>query len=119
MELPAGAKILLLLGSAGRDPGKFGEPETFDIHRRDARAHLAFGKGIHYCFGAPLARMEVRIVLELLTAQAPGLRLSAGPAPAFPANICFRGPRHLWVDWPRGALARPSDREAALPLPSG
>jgi len=119
VELPAGAKILLLLGSAGRDPGKFGEPETFDIHRRDARAHLAFGKGIHYCFGAPLARMEVRIVLELLTAQAPGLRLSAGPAPAFPANICFRGPRHLWVDWPRGALARPSDREAALPLPSG
>jgi len=47
VEIPAGAKILLLLGSAGRDPGKFGEPETFDIHRRDARAHLAFGKGIH------------------------------------------------------------------------
>ena len=47
VEIPAAAKILLLLGSAGRDPGRFGEPETFDIHRRDARAHLAFGKGIH------------------------------------------------------------------------
>jgi cytochrome P450 len=44
VEIPAGAKVLLLLGSAGRDPGRFGEPETFDIHRRDARAHLAFGK---------------------------------------------------------------------------
>jgi cytochrome P450 len=74
VEIPAGAKVLLLLGSAGRDPGRFGEPETFDIHRRDARAHLAFGKGIHYCFGAPLARMEVRIVLELLTSRVPGLR---------------------------------------------
>ena len=52
VEIPAGAKVLLLLGSAGRDPGRFPEPETFNIHRRDARAHLAFGKGIHYCFGA-------------------------------------------------------------------
>ena len=113
VEIPAGAKVLLLLGSAGRDPGRFGEPETFDIHRRDARAHLAFGKGIHYCFGAPLARMEARIVLELLTSQAPGLRLSAGPAPDFPANICFRGPRQLWVDWPGGTPGRAADRQTA------
>ena len=113
VEIPAGAKVLLLLGSAGRDPGRFGEPETFDIHRRDARAHLAFGKGIHYCFGAPLARMEARIVLELLTSQAPGLRLSAGPAPDFPANICFRGPRQLLVDWPGGTPGRAADRQTA------
>jgi hypothetical protein len=50
--------------------------------------------------------MEARIVLELLTSQAPGLRLSAGPALAFPANISFRGPRQLWVDWPRGTPGR-------------
>ena len=110
VEIPAGAKVLLLLGSAGRDPGRFGEPETFDIHRRDARAHLAFGKGIHYCFGAPLARMEARIVLELLTSRAPRLRLSAGPDPAFPANVSFRGPRQLWVDWPGETPGRPVRR---------
>jgi len=68
-------------------------------------------KKVH-CFGAPLARMEARIVLELLASQAPGLRLSAGPDPAFPANICFRGPRQLWVDWPGGGTPGwPADRQ--------
>jgi hypothetical protein len=61
--------------------------------------------------------MEVRIVLELLTVQAPGLRLSAGHAPAFPANVSFRGPRQLWVDWPGGTPDRPAGRQTAPPPP--
>lgn len=100
VEVPAKAKLMLLLSAAGRDPDQFPDPDSFDIHRRGARAHLAFGKGIHYCFGAPLARMEVRIVLELLTSCVPALSLTAGQAFTFPANISFRGPRELWVDWP-------------------
>ena len=58
-------------------------------------------------------------MLELLTAQAPGLRLSAGHDPAFPANISFRGPRQLWADWPGEAPDLPPDRQAAPALPSG
>ena len=63
--------------------------------RFDAARHLAFGKGIHFCLGAPLARMEVRIVLELLTRHAPGLRLVSDQDLTFPPNIAFRGPRRL------------------------
>ncbi|HTQ93580.1 MAG TPA: hypothetical protein VMK84_29215 [Streptosporangiaceae bacterium] len=61
--------------------------------------------------------MEVRIVLELLTSRVPGLRLSAGPGPAFPANISFRGPRQLWVDWPGGTPGQPADSRNAPPPP--
>ena len=103
VDIPAGAKLMLLLNSAGRDPRQFPDPEVFDIHRRGVRAHLAFGKGIHYCFGAPLARMEARIVLELLTSRVHALSLCQGQVFTFPANISFRGPRELWVDWPGGS----------------
>jgi len=65
------------------------------VLRFDAARHLAFGKGIHFCLGAPLARMEVRIVLELLTRHAPGLRLVSDQDLTFPPNIAFRGPRRL------------------------
>jgi len=100
VEVPADAKLLLLLAAAGRDPEQFPDPETFDIRRPGARGHLAFGKGIHYCFGAPLARLEVRIVLELLTSLVPALALAAGQEFSFSPNITFRGPSQLWVDWP-------------------
>jgi cytochrome P450 len=53
--------------------------------------------GIHFCLGAPLARIEVRAVLELLTERAPDLRLVPDQELTFPANISFRGPRQLWV----------------------
>ncbi|MFI5808446.1 cytochrome P450 [Streptomyces sp. NPDC051561] len=100
VDIPAEAKVLLLLGAANRDPGHFAEPETFDIQREDARAHLAFGKGIHYCIGAPLARMEARIALDLLAQRAPHMKLIDGQDFDFPANISFRGPRSLRVRWP-------------------
>lgn len=65
--------------------------------RPGAGRHLAFRRGIHFCLGAPLARMELRIVLERLTALAPDLELVPGQALAFPANVSFRGPRELWL----------------------
>ncbi|MFF8772519.1 cytochrome P450 [Kitasatospora sp. NPDC015120] len=99
-DIPAGAKILLLLGAANRDTKHFEDPETFNVHRDDSRKHLAFGQGIHYCIGAPLARMEARIALDLLTQRAPAIRLVDNQDFDFPANVSFRGPRKLLVHWP-------------------
>lgn len=99
VTIPAKSKVLLLLGAADRDPEHFTEPTTLDIHRPDARNHLAFGKGIHYCIGAALARMEARIVLEELSQRAPGITLLPQDY-AYPRNVSFRGPKTLDVQWP-------------------
>ncbi len=61
------------LSSANRDPERFADPDTFDIQRR-SNAHLTFGTGRHYCLGAPLARLELRILVEEAVARLPGLR---------------------------------------------
>jgi len=100
VAVPAGAKLMLLLATAGHDPDRFTNPDTFDIARPDAGNHLAFGRGIHYCLGAPLARMELRIVLEMLTHHAPGLTLVSDQQLSFPPNISFRGPQELWLQKP-------------------
>ena len=97
IDVPAGAKLMLQLAAANHDPDRFGDPDSFDIRRSDAARHLAFGKGIHFCLGAPLARMEVRIVLELLTQHAPDLALVPDQDLDFHPNISFRGPRQLLV----------------------
>jgi cytochrome P450 len=96
-DIPAGAKLLLLLCGTGRDAERFADPARFDVHREDAGRHLAFGKGTHFCLGAPLARMEARIVLELLTAAAPDLELVPDQHLDFPPNVSFRGPQQLWL----------------------
>ncbi|MFE5566572.1 cytochrome P450 [Amycolatopsis japonica] len=100
VEVPAEAKLLLLIGSANHDPAMFPDPEVFDIHRTGAQHHLTFGRGIHSCFGAPLARMEMRIMLEELTSRLPGLRMDAGQPMDYHENACFRGPVRLWIDNP-------------------
>jgi cytochrome P450 len=99
VPVPAGADLLLLLGSANRDPAVFEDPEHFDIHRQNAKDHLSFGRGVHYCLGAPLARLEVRVVLEELSTHLPSLRLVPGQTPRFRPNTTFRGPLSLLVVW--------------------
>jgi len=66
VNLAAGSTVMVLNGAANRDPRRFEDPDTFDPARKNARQHLAFGRGIHSCPGAPLARAETRIALERL-----------------------------------------------------
>jgi cytochrome P450 len=78
VTIPRGAAVLPLLGSANHDPAIFERPEIFDITRTPNR-HLGFGQGIHYCLGAPLARIETRIALTTLLERNPNLRLAVPP----------------------------------------
>lgn len=77
--IPRGSEVALLLGSANRDPARFGPTaDTLDLTRAD-NPHITFGAGIHYCLGAPLARLELTAVFGELLRRAPGLRLAAEP----------------------------------------
>lgn len=78
-RLPVDSVVMVLLGSAGRDPVAHAAPDRFDISRTQRGDHLAFSSGIHYCLGAPLARMESEVALRLLASALPDLRQSGPP----------------------------------------
>ena len=77
-ELPAGALVVTLLGGANRDPRVFADPDRYDVARQNARDHVAFSGGRHYCLGASLARMEGEVGLRALAERFPDLRLLPG-----------------------------------------
>ncbi|HEX8702630.1 MAG TPA: cytochrome P450 [Myxococcaceae bacterium] len=99
VRIPKGAHLLIVYSSANRDEARFHEPERFDIRRPDLKKHLAFGQGLHFCIGAPLARLEARIALEALLRRLPGLRLVPGQKPTFLKNVTIRRPDSLRVVW--------------------
>jgi cytochrome P450 len=76
--IPAGEQVLAAISSADRDPAQFPGPDRLDLGR-DTSGHLAFGHGIHYCLGAPLARMEAEVALGALLARFPRISLAASP----------------------------------------
>jgi cytochrome P450 len=85
---PAGTFALAVIGAANRDPDAHNDPEAFDITRPPTR-HLAFGQGIHFCLGSPLARLEGRIALRELATRAPRMRLAGEPV--WKENVTLRG----------------------------
>ena len=85
VDVPVGTTLMLLNGAANRDPRRFGDPATFDAGRANARHHLAFGRGIHTCPGAPLARAEARVSIERILDRTADIAISErahGPADA-------------------------------------
>jgi cytochrome P450 len=77
VEIPAHEQVLICLGAANRDPGVYDDPAVLDINR-ESRPHLGFGHGIHFCLGAPLARLEARIAFSSLLRRFPDLELAVG-----------------------------------------
>ena len=81
VEVPKNTKVLCMFGSANLDPEMWEDPEKFDVTRdyEDLKLHYAFGQGIHYCMGAPLARVEAKVALKLVLERMPNLRLTGEP----------------------------------------
>jgi len=88
--IPAGGRLMLLWGSANRDPRKHAEPDRLDLARPSTSGHLAFGHGIHFCVGAHLARLEARIALERLLELSDELRLSADHEDVYRPSLLVR-----------------------------
>ena len=99
VDLPTGTRLYLNFASANHQPDVFPDAETYDIHRKGANRHISFGKGIHFCIGSGLAKMEARIALELLADRMPSLRLVEGQHLDYFPNITFRGPSALHLEW--------------------
>ena len=98
VHIAEGEVVHCMLGAANRDSAHFEDPDRFDVTRRNAGDHLSFAVGRHFCLGAPLARLETRVVLETLWARCPGLRLDPD-RPSAPYGYEFRKPQTLWVEW--------------------
>ncbi|MET7525321.1 cytochrome P450 [Streptomyces sp900116325] len=93
--IPRGSEVALLFGSANRDPERFADPETLDLTRRE-NPHVSFGAGIHFCLGAPLARVELSSSFGELLRRAPGMRLAAEPE--WNPGYVIRGVKELRVE---------------------
>ncbi|MDQ0851590.1 cytochrome P450 [Arthrobacter sp. B3I9] len=96
--IPAGSPVVAWIGSANRDERQFERPERFDIQRSPNR-HLAFGQGIHFCLGAPLARLEARIALGAVLSRLPGLTLAAGSRLERMESTIIYGLKEIPVSW--------------------
>ncbi len=91
--IPANAAVMPLLASANRDARKFPDPGRFDL-TRNTDGHVAFGHGVHFCLGAPLARLEAKVALETLLQQLPSIRATAQPV-TWLDSFFVRGPKTL------------------------
>jgi len=97
LSFKQGETIGLMLGAANRDPARFAEANRFDPFRKDG-ANVSFGAGIHFCIGAPLARIELQVAMRTLFDRLPGLKLAAEPQ--YKNIYHFHGLERLEVSWP-------------------
>jgi cytochrome P450 len=97
--IPDGSLVLLSTDSAAHEETLFPDPETFDIGRENADAHLTFGYGVHFCVGAALARLQLRTAFEVLGRRLPELRLAPDQTIGYRTSIVGRGLPHLLVEW--------------------
>jgi len=95
-KIPSGSMVVATIGAANRDPSHFPDPDRLDIARSENR-HVSFGFGIHFCIGAPLARVEGQIALGTLLRRMPGLALQAGATPDWRESSTLRGLKKLPV----------------------
>ncbi len=93
--IPRGEHVAVGLASANRDPERFADPDSFDITREEANRHVAFGRGIHVCLGAPLARVEGQVAFETLIRRYPDLRLEVPAAEIAWGGSFLRGFRQV------------------------
>jgi cytochrome P450 len=122
VDLPAGTMVMVVNGAANRDPEKFADPNEFSVERDNAREHLAFGHGIHFCPGAALARAEGRVAIERVLDRIGDIRISEakhGPPDArrydYAPTFILRGLQKLYleytpIDGAAGTGATPSNR---------
>lgn len=104
VQIPAGSLIVLMPAAGNRDPEKFANPDKLDIRRANAREHLTFGKQWHFCMGAPLAKYEYQVVLELLTSITPKMELVPDQEFKYLPTVQFRALERLLVN-PSGKAA--------------
>lgn len=100
--IKAGDRVLVVMGSGNRDDDMFPQGETFDATRRNAKRNLAFGHGAHFCMGAPLARLEMKVIFEELTKRLPHMRLKPDQTFNYIPTLTFRGVQNLEVEWDAG-----------------
>ncbi|MFF9202052.1 cytochrome P450 [Streptomyces sp. NPDC014986] len=93
-EIPADTLLMAHLGAANRDPSRFTDPDAFDV-ARSPNPHLTFGHGIHFCFGAPLARLEARIALHMLMERFPVVAVPSHDEVTYQNPAVLVGVRHL------------------------
>jgi len=102
VDIPAGSTALLVYASANRDETRFPDPDRFDVSRENAKQHLAFGNGIHFCIGASLARAEAQVGVATLVSRLHGLRLADANTFEIEPSFVLRGLRELRLDFEPG-----------------
>lgn len=98
VPIPAGSTVLLFWGAANRDPAAFPEPDAIDLHRRLPRRHVAFGRGIHHCVGAPLARLEGQVVLKCLLERTSSIVIDRDHSPRWFDSLQVRRHEYLPIE---------------------
>lgn len=99
VTIPEGARVYLVFAAGNRDESMFERPDEFTPGRDNGRKHLGFGHGIHFCIGAPLARLEGKIALQVITERLANLRWQDGQRERYAPNLVFRGPIALPLRW--------------------